>query len=113
MRRTTCPDRIKTRRDGDHRYLAVRGLRASCEPEPDHGRVSVQTAGLDIRGAHRVGDTAPFAVGRRRMGPLGWVKIGEVKAGRVDTLLAIDGGYLGWEATGEEGYPVARYPLMG
>jgi len=46
-------------------------------------------------------------------GPLGWVKVGEVKAGRVDILLAIDGGYLGWGATGDEGYPVARYSADG
>ena len=46
-------------------------------------------------------------------GPLGWVKAGEVKAGRIDSLLAMDGGYLGWEATGDEGYPVARYSPDG
>jgi hypothetical protein len=46
-------------------------------------------------------------------GPLGWVKVGELKAGGVDLLLATNGGYLGWEATGEEGYPVARYSSDG
>src|SRR5258705_676605 len=46
-------------------------------------------------------------------GPLGWVKVGEVKAGHVDVLLGLDGGYLGWEATGEQGYPVARYSSDG
>jgi hypothetical protein len=46
-------------------------------------------------------------------GPLGWVKVGEVKAGGVAVLLAMDGGYLGWEATGDEGYPVARYSSDG
>ncbi len=34
-------------------------------------------------------------------------------AGGVDVLLAMDGGYLGWEATGDEGYPVARYSSDG
>ena len=46
-------------------------------------------------------------------GPLGWIKVGEVKAGGIDLLLALDGGYLGWEATGDEGYPVARYSSDG
>ena len=46
-------------------------------------------------------------------GPLGWVKVGDLKAGRIDTLLAVHGGYLGWEATGDEGYPVARYSSDG
>jgi hypothetical protein len=46
-------------------------------------------------------------------GPLGWVKAGELKAGGVDVLLAMDGGYLGWEATGDEGYPVARFSSDG
>jgi hypothetical protein len=45
--------------------------------------------------------------------PLGWVKVAEVKAHGVDALLALDGGYLGWEATGDEGYPVARYSSDG
>jgi hypothetical protein len=52
----------------------------------------------------------PAVVDRR---PLGWIRTGEVKAGGIDTLLALDGGYLGWEATGEEGYPVARYTSDG
>ena len=52
----------------------------------------------------------PVAVGA---GPLGWVKVGEVTAGGVDVLLPLNGGYLGWEATGDEGYPVARYSPDG
>lgn len=65
--------------------------------------------------------TAPFASERPSAsppaavdaGPLGWVKVGEVKAGHVDLLLGLDSGYLGWEATGEQGYPVARYSSDG
>jgi hypothetical protein len=45
--------------------------------------------------------------------PLGWVKVGDVEAGHVDVLLALDGGYLGWGTTGDEGYPVARYSRDG
>ena len=46
-------------------------------------------------------------------GPLGWVSVGEVKAGGIDLLLAMDGGYLGWEASGEQGYPIAWYSSDG
>lgn len=43
-------------------------------------------------------------------GPLGWVKVGELKTRGVDVLLAMDGGYLGWEA---ESNPVAWYSSDG
>lgn len=47
--------------------------------------------------------------------PLAWIQIGEVgtATGRLGDLMAFDGGYLGWTAEGDEGYPVAWYSTDG
>ncbi len=76
---------------------------------PSQSEPRVSTSAAPIASATPL----PSASAAVDAGPLGWVKVGDVKAGGVGTLVAVNGGYLGWEAAGEEGYPVAWYSSDG
>jgi hypothetical protein len=57
-------------------------------------------------------NSSPSAVADAR--PLGWVPIGEVKTGDgIENFLAFDGGYLGWQATSPDSFPVAWHSSDG
>ena len=109
----------QTSRDGDRRGIdRCAGCVAGREPEPEPGR-PVPAPRPDRRPrssatAPRVGDAAPIAAGRRRPGDRSaGSRSATSRRLAVGGLLALDGGYLGWEAAGDAGYPVARYSSDG
>ena len=87
-------------------------LRARRQPEPEshHPRIPVRTAGLDLRGPHRPRRrrshrSRPSSTPDRSAGS----RSESSRPAASAPCSRSNGGYLGWEAAGEEGYPVAWY----